>query len=336
MSVPLPIRILLWPLSYVYGIAARWRVALYAKGICKTRRLKTPVVSVGNLTVGGTGKTPMVLYLAEKFLAEGKRVGILTRGYRSAGGKSDEVEMLRRRLGDRVMFGVGADRFAEGKRIEQQSGADVFLLDDGFQHLKLARDVDIVLWDGTKKFQRQWMLPAGILREPISAIGRADMLVITHKTAEPDREAAMTGPAGEGLVFTAQTRLLGFRKAGATEKPKQVEQLEDGPFFAFCGVGNPDAFFGDLRRWNVNVEGKMSFIDHHRYTADDWARLTYAAHTAGATAFVTTEKDEQNLRGRDFGEWPVYVAVIALAVSPEPAFDEEVRKLLRERRKTIS
>jgi tetraacyldisaccharide 4'-kinase len=113
-----------------------------------------------------------------------------------------------------------------------------------------------------------------------------------------------------------------------------VEQLEDGPFFAFCGVGNPDAFFSDLRRWNVNVEGKMSFIDHHRYTADDWARLTHAAHTAGATAFVTTEKDEQNLRGRDFGEWPVYVAVIALTVSPEAAFDEEVRKLLNERRKT--
>jgi len=336
MSVPLPIRILLWPLSYVYGVAARWRVALYTKGIRKTRRLNTPVISVGNLTVGGTGKTPMVLYLAEKFLAEGKRVGVLTRGYRGSSGTSDEVEMLRQRLGDRVVFGVGANRYVEGSRIEKESGVDVFLLDDGFQHLKLARDVDIVLWDGTKKFQRQWMLPAGSLREPISAIGRADMLVVTRKTAEPDREAAMTGPAGEGLVFTAQARLLGFRKAGAMEEPKQVEQLEDGPFFAFCGVGNPDAFFVDLRRWNVNVEGKMSFIDHHRYTADDWARLTHAAHTAGATAFVTTEKDEQNLRGRDFGEWPVYVAVIALTVSPEPAFDEEVRKLLSERRKTSS
>src|SRR5204863_1546350 len=99
MSVPLPIRILLWPLSYVYGIAARWRVALYTKGICKTRRLKAPVISVGNLTVGGTGKTPMVLYLAEKFLADGKWVGVFTRGFHSFGGKRDDVEMLRRRLG---------------------------------------------------------------------------------------------------------------------------------------------------------------------------------------------------------------------------------------------
>jgi len=336
MSVPLPIRILLWPLSYVYGIAARWRVALYAKGIFKTRRLKAPVISVGNLTVGGTGKTPMVLYLAEKFLAEGKRVGVLTRGYRASSGKSDEVEMLRQRLGDPVVFGVGADRYVEGSRIEKESGVDVFLLDDGFQHLKLARDVDIVLWDGTKRFQQQWMLPAGSLREPISAIGRADMLVITRKTGEPDREDTATSAAGDGLVFTAQTKLLGFRKAGAAETPRPVELLEDGPFFAFCGVGNPDAFFADLRRWNVNVEGKMSFVDHHRYTADDWARLTHGAHTAGATAFVTTEKDEQNLRGRDFGEWSVYIAVIALTVSPEPAFDAEVRKLLNERKKAIS
>src|SRR2546421_10569777 len=98
MSALLPIRILLWPLSYAYGIAARWRVALYTKGICKTRRLKTPVISVGNLTVGGTGKTPMVLYLAEKFLAAGKRVAILTRGYRGSGGKSHEVARLRERI----------------------------------------------------------------------------------------------------------------------------------------------------------------------------------------------------------------------------------------------
>src|SRR5256885_14454643 len=175
MSVPLPIRILLWPLSYVYGVAARWRVALYTKGICKTRRLKAPVISVGNLTVGGTGKTPMVLYLAEKFLAEGKRVGVLTRGYRGSSGKSDEVEMLRQRLGDRVVFGVGANRYVEGSRIEKESGVGAFLLDDGFQPLKLARDVDIVLWDGTKKFHRQWRLPAGRLRATRSGVGRGRM-----------------------------------------------------------------------------------------------------------------------------------------------------------------
>src|SRR5215475_10909890 len=144
MNLPLPIRILLWPLSLIYGIGARCRAFLYKKGVFKAKRLKTPVISVGNLTVGGTGKTPMVLYLAEKFLAEGKRVGILSRGYRGSDGTSDEIEMLKRRLGDRMVFGVGADRFAEGSRIERENPVDLFLLDDGFQHLQLRRDVDIV------------------------------------------------------------------------------------------------------------------------------------------------------------------------------------------------
>src|SRR5256885_16422636 len=177
MSVPLPIRILLWPLSYVYGVAARWRVALYAKGICKTRRLKAPVISVGNLTVGGTGKTPMVLYLAEKFLAEGKRVGVLTRGYRGSSGKSDEVEMLRQRLGDRVVFGVGANRYVEGSRIEKESGVDAFLLEEGYLHFKLARGVVIVLGGGTQNLPRQCILSDGRLQQSPSAGGNVVQLV---------------------------------------------------------------------------------------------------------------------------------------------------------------
>src|SRR5215475_10217072 len=135
MNLPLAIRVLLWPISLLYGVGARFRVFLYEKGVFRKRRLKTPVISVGNLTMGGTGKTPMVIYLAEKFLAEGKRVGILSRGYRGSGGTSDEVEMLRGRLGDRVLFGVGADRHKEGTKIESLDQVDVFLLDDGFQHL---------------------------------------------------------------------------------------------------------------------------------------------------------------------------------------------------------
>jgi tetraacyldisaccharide 4'-kinase len=324
MNLPLPIRILLWPLSVFYEIGARLRVLLYEKGVFKKKRLKTPVVSVGNLTVGGTGKTPMVLYLAEKFLAEGKRVGILSRGYRGAAGTSDEVEMLKRRLGGRVVFGVGADRFVEGERIERESPVDVFLLDDGFQHLQLARDVDIVLWDGTKKFQRQWMLPAGSLREPISAISRADLLVITRKTWGTDGQNKDVSES----AFSAQTKLAGFRKLGMTAIVSSVE----GPAFAFCGVGNPKAFFNDLRRWEIEPVGTMSFPDHHRYTKEDAAQLTNGASYAGAGSFVTTEKDEQNLQGVDFGEWPIYVAVVELEVNPAQKFHSEIRRLLNESR----
>src|SRR5438128_3249954 len=216
MDLPLPIRILLWPLSWIYGIVARWRVFLYENGLVRRKRLKAAVISVGNLTVGGTGKTPMVLYLAEKFLADGKRVGILSRGYRGSRGTSDEIESLKQRLGNRVKFGVGADRYAQGSKIEEETPVDVFLLDDGFQHLQLARNVDIVLWDGSKKMQKQWLLPAGTLREPISAIQRADILVVSRRVGEPGIEAA---ESRKNSVFCARTKLIGFRKLGQNETP---------------------------------------------------------------------------------------------------------------------
>lgn len=332
MNLPWPIRVLLWPLSLLYGRIANCRTLFYGKGWLRKKQLKTPVVSVGNLTVGGTGKSPMVLYLAEKFLRQGKRVGILTRGYRGAAGTSDEVEMLRRRLGDRVVFGVGADRFAEGSQIERENPVDVFVLDDGFQHLQLHRDVDILLWDGTKKFGKQWLLPAGVLREPMAAIGRADILVITRKSEPPPQES---GGEGGALVVSAQTKLLGFRKRGETNSLMTVEDLAKERFYVFCGVGNPDAFYADLKRWQIEVVGKESFRDHHRYTEDDAARLTENSHWAEATAFVTTEKDEQNLRDVDFGEWPIYFAVIAMEPNPKERFEEEIDRLLEARRSAV-
>src|SRR5580692_652934 len=140
MNLPPWLRLLLWPASVIYGDLARLRARLYAQGTLKTKRLNTPVISVGNLTVGGTGKTPMVIWLAERFLAEGKRVGILSRGYKGNGGTSDEIELMRSRLQSRARFGVGADRYSEGRRLEENDEVDVFLLDDGFQHLQLHRD----------------------------------------------------------------------------------------------------------------------------------------------------------------------------------------------------
>src|SRR5277367_6154043 len=163
MKLPLLVRVALWPLSVIYGAYVRTRAGLYKKGWLKQKRLRGKVISVGNLSVGGTGKTPMVLWLAENFLAEGKRVAILSRGYKGAGGTSDEIELMKHRLQGRVKFGVGKNRFAEGHCIEQQEPVDVFLLDDGFQHLPLARDLDVVMLDGSHKLKDQWLLPSGML-----------------------------------------------------------------------------------------------------------------------------------------------------------------------------
>jgi tetraacyldisaccharide 4'-kinase len=319
MNVSPLVRMLLWPLSLLYGGIVRLRVWLYAKGLLKRKRLKAPVVSVGNLTVGGTGKTPMVIWLAERFLAEGKHVAILSRGYGGANGSSDEIELMKFRLQGRAAFGVGKDRFAEGQRIESQRPIDVFLLDDGFQHLKLARDLDILLMDTSCPLAGESLLPAGRLREPLSAMSRANVLVFTRTENMPGTVEAIQ-KLNQYPVFAAATRLVGFRRLGGEITLLSPAEIGAGPFFAFCGLGNPDAFFRDLRSWGLSVCGQMSFPDHHRYTEKDVSQIQMGAKGAGANAFVTTEKDERNLSGVGFGHAPVYVSAIDLVVSPEADF----------------
>jgi tetraacyldisaccharide 4'-kinase len=318
MSVPPWLRLLLWPASVLYGDLARLRARLYAKGTLKTRRLNTPVISVGNLTVGGTGKTPMVIFLAEKFLAEGKRVTILTRGYKGAAGTSDEIELMKFRLQDRVMFGVGPDRFAQGRQLEAK-GVDIFLLDDGYQHLPLFRDVNILLMDATQPIGRESMLPAGRLREPVSAMDRADLLVITRLEASPSTLASIE-KLRDYPVFSAVTRLLGFRRFGGGIQLLSPQEIGVGPFYAFCGIGNPKAFFHDLKTWNVSVAQSSEFPDHHRYDQRDALELDQAARTTGAKAFITTEKDAQNLSGVSFDEFPVFIAVIEMELPQQGSF----------------
>lgn len=326
MNLPPLVRLLLWPLSVLYGGYVRFRAWLYAKGWRKQKRLRGKVISVGNLTVGGTGKTPMVLWLAEKFLAEGQRVAILSRGYRGSGGTSDEIELMKHRLQSRVTFGVGKDRFAQGRRIEEQQHVDVFLLDDGFQHLSLARDLDILMLDGSRKLKDQGLLPSGALREPISARRRADILIVTRKTERPNIEAA---DSHEYSIFYAQTRLLGFRRHGQSAGLQYLSEIGHGPFFAFCGIGNPEAFFDDLSRWHVPVAGKRIFRDHHRYTPADVRRLEKEAQTAGAIAFVTTEKDAENLGEGTGTAIPIFLAAIDFVFTAESEFVAALERKLQ-------
>jgi tetraacyldisaccharide 4'-kinase len=267
----------------------------------------------------------MVLWLAEKLLGEGKRVAILSRGYRGSGGTSDEIEVLKHRLGDRALFGVGKNRYAEGQRLESRGPIDVFLLDDGFQHLQLARDLNILMLDGSVKLKEEWLLPAGALREPISACGRANILIVTRKTERPAVEAQ---DSHKFAIFYAQTQLRGFRLAGNREVPNYLSEIGSGPYFAFCGIGNPEAFWRDLARWHVPVAGNRTFRDHHLYSDTDVRSLESEAERAGAVAFITTEKDEQNLRNASSFKRPVHVAVIDLTVSSESAFLVAIERVL--------
>jgi tetraacyldisaccharide 4'-kinase len=318
-------RLILWPFSVVYGNISRLRVWLYEIGYFKQVRLKKPVISIGNLTLGGTGKTPVVIWLAEKMLAEGKRVGILSRGYRGNGRTSDEIELMKSRLQGRAFFGIGKDRYDVGRRLEND--VDIFLLDDGYQHLRLARDVNILLMDAVRPLGNERVLPAGRLREPVSAMDRADILIITRTGTAPETETAIAR-LQEFPVFAARTKLLGFRKLSSEGPVIPLGEMEAEPFFAFCGIGNPGAFLLDLQGWNLSIVGKRAFADHHPYSDGEILELLDEAREAGAHALVTTEKDAQNMADVDPVEMPIFVAVIEAEFPQERALLNSIRQRL--------
>jgi tetraacyldisaccharide 4'-kinase len=314
------VRWLWWPGSLLFEAGVRLRAAAYGLGVFKTLRLKGTVISVGNLTTGGTGKTPMVMWLAQHLIAERNQVGILTRGYRGAARPeapgipaSDEVAMLRARLPRAAMLGVGADRFEKGQMLARH-GVEWFILDDGFQHLRLARDVNIVLLDATDPFGGGMLLPAGRLREPRSAMRRASVVVITRSEHAPAVEAVVRRYT-QAPIFYAQTELHSV--ANSTDRAKEVDpaELRGRRIFAFCAIGNPRAYFEDLRRWGFGVAGEFSFPDHHRFTVADRERLNRLALAAGADSFICTEKDFWNDAAVCAERLPVWICRTELCVA---------------------
>jgi len=331
MSVSPLVRMLLWPLSLLYGAFIRLRVWLYAKGLLKQKRLKAPVVSVGNLTVGGTGKTPMVIWLAERFLAEGKRVAILSRGYRGTNGTSDEIELMKFRLQGRVEFGVGKNRYAEGQRLEARQPIDIFLLDDGFQHVQLARDANILLVDASRPLRNESLLPSGRLREPLSAIHRADVVVFTRVNDQLSVKRAIQ-EFPEFPIFPAATRLLRYRRlAGGQQVLTPDIELPPQPVFVFCGIGNPDAFLADVDRWGNCIAGRTIYRDHHSYSEHDLRQLEDSAKNARARALLTTEKDAQNLGDLRFSSLPLYYCEIEVKIADAEEFQKTLKRKLEER-----
>jgi tetraacyldisaccharide 4'-kinase len=337
---------LLWPFSLPYGAAAHLRARAYRKGILKQQHLDGAVISVGNLTTGGTGKTPMVLWIAERLLAEGKNVGILTRGYRGekiapAHGNnsaaatstttSDEVRLLQSRLGNRVQFGVGANRYEQGRELATH-GVNWLVLDDGFQHLQLARDVDIVLIDATNPFSGGLLLPAGHLREPRSSLARADVIVITRSTHAPAIESAIRRDSAVP-IFYARPQLDAIRNFNADKPGDAIAPAELPKLFAFCGIGNPAAFLVDLRAWGLDIAGHIFFPDHHRYTAKDAQEILQQASATGASALICTEKDLYNLRATNKADLPTFYCSISMQVDNPEDFWRTVLSTAESRRK---
>lgn len=341
------VRALFWPASMVFGGIVRVRAWAYRRGLLKQKRLKGVVISVGNLTVGGTGKTPMVLRLAERLHADGRSVGILIRGYRGEQSEpqpavkrvadsivgprlaSDEAQLLARRLGQKALIGVGPGRYARGLELEK-AGVEWFVLDDGFQHWQLARDVDIVLIDATDPFGGGLLLPAGRLREAPSALSRADIIVITRAEHSPAAESIIRrySPAP---VFYATTYLEGVRPLEASRADEATPAWLGKKVFAFCGIGNPAAFFDDVRHWGMDLAGRMAFRDHFRYTQFDAEQIEQRAKACGAEALVCTEKDAWNLAGVRFATLPAYSCNVSLRATQEEEFWRVLNEILERR-----
>jgi tetraacyldisaccharide 4'-kinase len=298
------------------------RVWFYKRGIFHARELPGTVISVGNLTVGGTGKTPMVLCLAERLALEGKRVAILTRGYRGTADastqgvpQSDEVALLRERLSGKVKIGVGPDRYENGQVLARH-GSDWFVLDDGFQHIQLSRNADIVLIDATDPFGGGMTLPSGRLREPVSALRRADIIVITRSVQVPATAIeAMVRRYTKGPIFYATTKLLTVLRVPGLDVVLPPQDWERIRVMAFCGIGNPASFFENLRAWGFQVVGQRSFDDHHVYSVQEIAALEAEAAGCGADALLCTEKDVWNLRHVQFAGLPAYCCRISFQIS---------------------
>jgi len=287
--------------------------------------------------------------MANALVRHGFRPSILTRGYgRQREGRlividpapgrhpkarevGDEPALLAQKLPS-IPIVVGVNRYRSGRLAEEQFDVDVHLLDDGFQHLALARDLDIVLLDATEEPSDTALLPAGRLREPYSALKYADLIVITRSNQGDCRaqEASVREINPSALVFHSTTRVRRILDV-ATGRVHYAQEFAGEPVSAFCGLGNPRAFFDDLQRWGFTLQGKWTFRDHHVYSQSDIRRLTAWARASGARALVTTEKDAVNFPSPWEAGIPIFACEIEPEILEEKRFEEELLARLQAR-----
>ena len=364
-----PLRFLLTPLRWLYTASVQLRNIMYTRDVFKARRLPCRVISVGNIAVGGTGKTPAVIAIAKHLQRGGMRVAILLRGYKgsvrekvrivsdgekvcaSAIESGDEAYMMARHLSG-VPILVGKSRYLAGQVALERFEVDVLLLDDGFQHRQLARDVDILTISTTHPFgSPEKLLPAGTLREPPSALRRADLILLTHADT-PDISAhikknikslALNALVLESIHQPTHVYPLvsSFQRVFIKQEPLltghwtldtgnyDIKELTGKRVLAVCGIGNPEAFVATLMRCSVASVELLAFPDHHVYTKNDKQQIDATFQKAGADLIVTTQKDEHKFaRFVDTWELPIVVLAVALVITEG---DAELNNVLKEK-----
>jgi tetraacyldisaccharide 4'-kinase len=341
-------RALVWLPAKFYELAVRLRVVAYETEYRMPRRLDVSIIAVGNITLGGTGKTPMVEYIARYLRSEAHRVAILTRGYgrASAGMQTlnvprpsttdeagqpanamsyrevgDEPLMLARALHD-IPIIIDKDRFQAGQWAASALGADVLVLDDAYQHLQLARDLNILLIDASDPFGGFEMVPFGRLREPLYGIKRADVVIVTRADRPFDQaqtQAIIRHFCGDKIPVMYVTSGITRLRHLETGMVYELQEFTGWKAAALCGIGNPQAFAEDILQAGIHIVSESFFRDHHPFTQADLDRATTEAQQAAADMMITTEKDAVRLEGLRHGGVPVYAAQM------EIQSDDEVR-----------
>ena len=296
-----------------YSIAVRLRNFLYLAGWLKAHRANAIVLNVGNITVGGTGKTPLVVWLCKEIISDSKfqisnsQCAILTRGYKAGKDSRLKTQDARLKMQDyrdepailaescpEVNVIVNPDRAAGAIEAVSKFGAKVLIMDDGFQHRRLVRDLDIITIDGTQPFGYGKMLPAGLLREPVTSLKRAGAVVITRCDQITETELKQIekklGLINPDMIIARSIHAPAYVKS-ADNKEISLEQLKNKKVFAFCGIGNPEAFLNTIKQLGANLVGSKFYNDHHHYTNDCLADIYEQAGDLKADLILTTQKD---------------------------------------------
>jgi tetraacyldisaccharide 4'-kinase len=332
---------LLSPFAMLYGAITRSRLSLYRRGMLKPAKLGAPVISIGNLTMGGTGKTPLVGYVCRLAAASGRKPCVLTRGYarenpsrrvlvsdgtnviageREAG---DEPYLLAQNLQGIAAVVSDANRVAAGEWAIRQLGCNVFVLDDGFQHLQLERDLNILTVDATNAWGNGKLLPRGILREPVEGLRRADCVVITRADQCETVNALISeikSLAPTVPVFTSRMKYKALRSLATGEVIEKVPT----PVTAFSAIGNAGSFRRQLEAAGIEATEFVQFRDHHRYSQADIDSLIEKARTARAECLITTAKDAVKLTNLSF-PIPCYIFDIEIEIDEADRFAAPVR-----------
>jgi tetraacyldisaccharide 4'-kinase len=311
-----------------YALAMQWRNRRYDLGRAEVHRVEIPVISVGNLTLGGTGKTPMVKWLAQSLRERGLQAAIVSRGYGAESGQdNDEAIELAQALPN-VLHVQNRNRVAAARRAIELFKSEVILLDDGFQHRRLARDLDIVLLDALEPFGFEHVFPRGTLREPPAGLNRADVVCLSRadvaSTSERDairQRVAKLAPEATWCELTHAAS--GLINSAGDRKP--LDFIARKRVTAFCGIGNPAGFRHTLGAAGCRVVAWREFPDHHAYTAEDVAALGDLAFASKADLLVCTHKDLVKIAQHDVRNLPLWAVVIEMRfLSGQTAFEQKV------------